>query len=140
MPEDDGVGVGVIDELAIDVLVDCNDAVEKSEGFTDDDGSDVYLALRVLRRPVDDAIDDGDETLVPDNDIILLADILGIAEVDFEADALEDKLSGPVACAVPVNIPVINEVDVIKTETDEIVVTETTLDTVDTIEMTGVFV
>jgi hypothetical protein len=140
VPEDDGVGVGVIDELAIDVLVDCNDAVEKSEGFTDDDGSDVYLALRVLRRPVDDAIDDGEETLVPDNDIILLADILGIAEVDFEADALEDKLSGPVACAVPVNIPVINEVDVIKTETDEIVVTETTLDTVDTIEMTGVFV
>ena len=97
VPEDEGVGVGVIDELAIDVPVDCNDKVKKSDGIDDDDGSDVNLALRVLRSPVNDAIDDGDETLVTDNDTKLLADKLGIAEVDFVTDALEEILSGPVA-------------------------------------------
>ena len=140
MPEDDGVGDVVIDELAIDVPVDSNDKVKKSDGSVDNDGSDVIRELSVPRRPVDDALDDDDKILVTVNDGKLLADKLGISEVDFEAYALEDTLSGPVACAVPVIIPVIIEVGVIKTEIDEIVVAEAVLEIADDIELTGVFV
>ena len=140
VPEVDGVEEVVIDELAIDVPVDSNEIVKNFDGIDDYDTSDVNLALRVLRRPVNDAIDDGDKTLVTDNDGKLLADMLRVADEDLVTDALEETLPDTVSCAVTVNFPLIDEVDVIKKERDEIVVPEAVLEMVDDIELTGVFV
>ena len=135
-----GVDVGVFDKLAIDVPVTCEVEVKKADGRVDNDGSDVNLALRVLRRPVNDAIDDDDKMLVTDNDGKLLADILRDSLVDLVTDRLAEVMPDTVAGVLTVIVPVINEVDVIKIEKDDAVVREATLDMVGDIELTGVFV
>ena len=85
------VGVGVTDGLATDVPVDCSDEVKMPEGSVVAEAGSVMLELREVR-PVTDAVDDGDETAVADDDRILLMDKLGVAEVDVDTEVLAEIL------------------------------------------------